>query len=88
MEPRLDAVEHQTISIENDVFSVDIVECLDCISADFLETEFEKEFKYPLRSLVFFPRNQVKSFLLFHRNSRFNLTFKILRFLGIRWWDL
>jgi hypothetical protein len=69
MKPRLNAVEHQTISIKNEVFNLDIVDCLDCNSADFLDTEFEKEFKYPLRSLVFFPRNQVKSFLLFHRNS-------------------
>ena len=71
MEPRLDAVEHQAISIKNEVFNLDIVECLDCNSADFLDTEFENGFKYPLCSLVFFTRNQVESSLLFHRNATF-----------------
>jgi hypothetical protein len=40
MEPRTEALKKQTISIENEVFNVDIVECLDCNSADFLDTEF------------------------------------------------
>jgi hypothetical protein len=70
MEPRLEALKKLKISIENEVFNVDIVECLlEPGSSDFLDAELENGFKYPLRSLVFFPRNQVKSFLLFHRNS-------------------
>jgi len=60
MKPRLDAVENQTISIKNEVFNLAIVECLDCHSADFLNTELENGFKYPLRSLVFFPPTQVE----------------------------
>jgi hypothetical protein len=65
----LEALKKQAISIKNEVFNLVIVECLDCNSADFLDTEFENGFKYPFCSLVFFTRNQVESFLLFHRNA-------------------
>ncbi|XP_046651921.1 mRNA-capping enzyme-like isoform X1 [Daphnia pulicaria] len=84
MKPRLNAVEHQTISIKNEVFNLDIVECLDCNSADFLDTEFEKEFKYPLRSLVFFPRNQeyvggtCKNVLKWTEDESYDCVFRIV----------
>ncbi|XP_046651894.1 mRNA-capping enzyme-like [Daphnia pulicaria] len=84
MEPRLDAVEHQTISIKNEVFNLDIVDCLDCNSADFLDTEFENGFKYPLRSLVFFPRNQeyvggtCKHVLQWTENENYDCVFRIV----------
>lgn len=61
MKPRWDAKMKQTISIKNEAFGLDIVECLDIdlTHCDYLGAEFENEFKYPLRCLVFFPRNKV-----------------------------
>ncbi|XP_046445997.1 mRNA-capping enzyme-like [Daphnia pulex] len=85
MEPRLDAVdEHQTISIKNEVFNLDIVECLDCNSADFLDTEFENGFKYPLHSFVFFTRNQkyvggsCKNVLRWREDENYDCVFRIV----------
>lgn len=57
MKPRWDAKQTN----ENEAFDLDIVECLDTnLTDDYQAQEFGNESKYPLRSLVFFPRNKVK----------------------------
>jgi hypothetical protein len=69
MKPRLDAKQTN----ENEAFDLDIVECLDSNLTYYLANEFENEFKYPLRSLVFFPRNKVK--IIFFLSQDFFATF-------------
>ena len=46
--------------------------------------EFGNESKYPLRSLVFFPRNKVK--ILFFLSGFLRYIFLILGILGLLWW--
>ncbi len=60
VKPRLAAMESGTISNELEVFDLDVVQGFEAsLTNDYLSDEFEKNFKYPLSCLVFFPRQQV-----------------------------
>ena len=56
MKPRWDAKQTN----KNEAFDLNYSRLPGHLTNDYLAKEFENEFKYPLRSFVFFPRNKVK----------------------------
>ncbi len=76
MKPRSNALEKETICNEGEVFNLDIVAYKETyrtyIAMDFLNCgNFEETYKYPLGSLLFYPRHLVghNTFSIFVKRS-------------------
>ena len=62
MSPRLDTLKNRTKNGEVEAFNLDIVEFKEAYKAEeYLSKGFEDVFKYELRSLVFLPKQKVRS---------------------------
>jgi hypothetical protein len=60
MKPRLYAVNNRKGCNENEAFDLDIADYQEAYqSENYLSRDFTERFKYPYRSLVFFPRKKV-----------------------------
>ena len=62
MKPRLDALNQNKTSQENEAFTLDIAEYKEAHNAeDYLSSDFKDSFKYPYRALVFVPKREVRN---------------------------
>ena len=60
MKPRWDAVKNRKGCNEKEAFDLDIADYQEAYqSENYLSRDFTERFKYPYRSLVFFPRKKV-----------------------------
>ncbi len=61
MKPRMFAMKNRMRSEEKEAFDLDIVEYHEAHQMEnYLSREFVERYKYPYRSLVFFPRKKVR----------------------------
>ena len=64
MKPRWDAVKNRKGCNEKEAFDLDIADYQEAHqSENYLSRDFAARYKYPLRSLVFFPRQKVRQFI-------------------------
>lgn len=57
MKPRIEKLKNMKQSDNNEAFHLDVVEIREFSQAkEFLDNEFENNFRYPVEALVFFPR--------------------------------
>lgn len=64
MEPRLKGIKNKSIRRERDIFDLDITKYgdLSSVMEEHLADEFKARYKYPLRSFIFPPSNEVRLF--------------------------
>ena len=64
MKPRLDAMNNRNGSIDKEAFGLDIADYQKAYQTEnYLSNDFAARYKYPFRSLVFFPRQKVRQFI-------------------------
>jgi hypothetical protein len=89
MKPRLDAVKNRKGCNEKEAFNLDIADYQKAHqSENYLSRDFTERFKYPYRSLVFFPRQKVietPTWLL--SDLYFYPGFAFLHGTGVRKWN-
>ena len=64
MKPRLDAMKNRKRSNEKEAFNLDIADYQKAYQTEnYLSRDFVERYKYPYRSLVFFPLKKVRQFI-------------------------
>ena len=64
MKPRLDAMKNRKRSNEKEAFNLDIADYQKAYQTEnYLSRDFAERYKYPYRSLVFFPLQKVRQLI-------------------------